>query len=60
MMAGENFGIGGRLTLINASLSSVSLYMMSFYELSKGISKIIDFSYPDFYGKSIKGLRNIT
>ena len=33
--------LGGRLTLINAVLSSIPIYMMSFYELSRWVIKRI-------------------
>lgn len=40
---GRISSVGGRNILINSSLSSVPLYMMSFYELLVGICKRIDF-----------------
>ena len=36
---GKNTSIGGRTILINSSLTSVSLFMMSFYRIPMGIVK---------------------
>lgn len=39
---------GGRLVLINSNLSSLAMFMMSFFEIQKGIFKELDFSRSTF------------
>jgi hypothetical protein len=36
---GKHLSIGGRLTLINSVLSSLPLYMMSFFNVPRGVFK---------------------
>ena len=36
---GKNLSIGGRLMLINSILSSLSMYMMFFFDIPKGVRK---------------------
>lgn len=45
--------IGGRLILINSSLSNVPLYMLSFYRVPQGVKERLD-----FFGKKIRVLGN--
>lgn len=53
--------IGGRLILINSSLSNVPLYMLSFYMIPKGVRERIDFFRRRFFfGKKTKALENTT
>ena len=40
---GKNLSTGGRLTLINSVLSSLPMYMMSFFEIPKGVLKKLDY-----------------
>jgi hypothetical protein len=41
--------IGGRLTLINSVLSSLPIYMMSFFAISKGVLKKLGYFRSRFY-----------
>ncbi|WVZ62771.1 LOW QUALITY PROTEIN: hypothetical protein U9M48_012475, partial [Paspalum notatum var. saurae] len=40
---GKHHSTGGRLTLINSVLSSLSMYMMSFFAIPKGVLKKLDY-----------------
>ena len=40
---GKNLSTGGRLTLINSDLSSLPMYMMSFFEIPKEVRKKLDY-----------------
>ena len=42
-LKGKNLSTGGRLTLINYVLSSLPMYMMSFFEIPKGVLKKLDY-----------------
>jgi len=42
---GENLSIGGRLILINLVLSSLPMYMMSFFSLLKWVLKKLDYFF---------------
>jgi len=46
---GKHLSIGGRLTLINSVLSSLPMYMMSFFEIPKGVLKKLDYFRSRFY-----------
>src|SRR5438128_10708500 len=46
---GKHLSIGGRLTLINSVLSSLPMYMMSFFSLPKGVLKKLDYFRSRFY-----------
>ncbi len=46
---GKHLSIGGRLTLINSVLSSLPMYMMSFFEVPKGVLKKLDYFRSRFY-----------
>ena len=46
---GKYLSIGGRLTLINSVLSSLPMYMMSFFALPKGVQKKLDYFRSRFY-----------
>ena len=48
---GKKILIGGRLTLINSVLSSLPIYMMSFFEIPKGVRKKLDYFRYRFFWK---------
>jgi hypothetical protein len=48
-LKGKLISIGGRLTLINLVLSSLPMYMMSFFAISKGVLKKLDYFRSRFY-----------
>ena len=49
---GKNLSTGGRLTLINSVLSSLPMYMMSFFEIPKGVHKKLDYFRSRFFWQS--------
>ena len=46
---GKNLSNGGRLTLINSVLSSLPMYMMTFFEIPKGLRKKLDYFRSRFF-----------
>src|SRR6266498_1668085 len=46
---GKHLSIEGRLTLINSVLSSLPMYMMSFFAIPKGVLKKLDYFCSRFY-----------
>jgi len=46
---GKLLSVGGRLVLINSVLSSLPMFMMSFFELPKGVLEKIDCFRSRFY-----------
>jgi uncharacterized protein YpuA (DUF1002 family) len=48
---GKLLSYDGRLVLINSVLSSLAMYMMSFFEVPKGILKKLDFYRSNFFLK---------
>src|SRR6266540_5160824 len=46
---GKHLSIGDRLTLINSVLSSLPMYMMSFFEVPKCVLKKLDYFRSRFY-----------
>ena len=46
---GKLLSYGGRLVLINSVLSSLAMFMMSFFEVPKGILKKLDFYMLVFF-----------
>jgi hypothetical protein len=46
---GKHLSIGGRLTLINSVLSSLPMYMMSFFSIPKGVLKKLDYFCSRFF-----------
>jgi hypothetical protein len=54
---GKLQSIGGRLILINSSLSSVPMYMISFFKLPKGVKEKMDFFRRRFLWQEDQGIR---
>lgn len=46
---GKMFSVGGYLVLINYVLSNLSMFMLSFFEVSRGILKILDYYRSRFF-----------
>ncbi|WVZ71541.1 hypothetical protein U9M48_020116 [Paspalum notatum var. saurae] len=46
---GKYLSIGGRLTLINSVLSSLPMYMMSFFDASKGVLRKLEYFRSRFF-----------
>ena len=46
---GKNLSTGGHLMLINSVLSSLPMYMMSFFEIPKGLRKKLDYFRSRFF-----------
>jgi hypothetical protein len=44
--------IGGRLVLINSVLSSLPMFMFSFFKLPKGVLKKLDYFRSRFFGRT--------
>jgi mannosylglycoprotein endo-beta-mannosidase len=57
---GSALSIGGRITLINACLSSIPTYCMSMYLLPKTIIKNMDSVRKSFFWQGEELKRNIT
>lgn len=54
---GKLQSIGGRLILINASLSNVPLYMLSFYKISQGVKEKMDLFRKRLLWQEDQGIR---
>ncbi|WVZ75219.1 hypothetical protein U9M48_023298 [Paspalum notatum var. saurae] len=50
--------VGGRLVLINTVLSSLSMFMLSFFEVPRGVLKRMDYFRSRFFGRMISTKRN--
>jgi hypothetical protein len=48
---GKLMSVGGRLVLINYVLTSLAIFMMSFFEVPKGVLEKIDYFRSHFFGK---------
>jgi hypothetical protein len=46
---GKHLSVGGRLTLINSVLSSLPMYMMSFFLIPKEVLKKLDYFRSRFF-----------
>lgn len=57
---GRVLSSGGRTVLINSSLSSIPLYMMSFYELPVGVHKRIDYYRARMLWNEQEGAKKIS
>ena len=44
--------VGGRLVLINSVLSSLPMFMMSFFEIPRGVLKMLDYFRSRFFWQS--------
>ena len=44
--------VGGRLVLINSVLSSLPMFMMSFFEIPRGVLKKLDYFRSRFFWQS--------
>nr|ABF94719.1 retrotransposon protein, putative, unclassified [Oryza sativa Japonica Group] len=49
---GKCLSVGGRLVLINSVLSSLAMFMLSFFEVPKGILKKLDYYRSRFFWQS--------
>jgi hypothetical protein len=49
---GKMLIVGGCLVLINLVLSSLPMFMMSFFKLPKGVSKMLNYYRSRFYWQS--------
>jgi len=56
---GKLLSVGGRLVLINSVLSSLPMFMMSFFEIPKGVLERLDCFRSRFFGKATKIKENI-
>jgi hypothetical protein len=52
---GKYLSVGGRLNLV---LSSLPMFMLSFFEISKGVLEKINYFRSRFFGKMIVKRRN--
>ncbi len=46
---GKHLSVGGRLVLINSVLSSLAMFMISFFEITKGVLRKIDYYRSRFF-----------
>ena len=46
---GKHLSVGGRLVLINSVLSSLAMFMISFFEVPKGVLHKIDYYRSRFF-----------
>jgi hypothetical protein len=56
---GKYLSVEGRLVLINLVLSSLPLFMLSFFKISKGVLEKLITSGQDFFGKTIARRKSI-
>jgi hypothetical protein len=56
---GKHLSIRGHLTLIKSVLSSLPMYMMSFFSLPKGVLKKLDYFRSRFFWQGMKTKGNI-
>jgi hypothetical protein len=55
---GKYLLVGGRLVLINSVLSILPIFMLSFFEIPKGVLEKIDYFVRGFFGRMIARRRN--
>ena len=56
---GKHLSTGGCLTLINSVLSSLPMYMMSFFEIPKGVRKKLDYFRSRYFWQSDEHKKSI-
>ena len=49
---GKHMSVGGRLVLINSVLTSLAMFMLSFFEVPKGVLEKLDYYRSRFFWKS--------
>jgi hypothetical protein len=49
---GKMLSVGGRFVLINSVLSSLRMFMMSFFEIPRGVLKKLDYFRSQFFWQS--------
>ena len=49
---GKHMSVGGRLVLINYVLTSLAMFMLSFFEVPKGILEKLDYYRSSFFWQS--------
>jgi hypothetical protein len=55
---GKYLSVGGRLVLINSVLSSLPMFMLSFFEVPKGVLEKMDYFRSRFFGSMITKRKN--
>jgi len=56
---GKHMSVGGRLVLINSVLTSLAMFMLSFFEVPKGVLEKLDYYRSRFFGNRMNIRRNI-
>jgi hypothetical protein len=56
---GKYFSVGGRLVLINSVLTSLTMFMLSFFEVPKGVLEKIDYFRSRFFWQNDNKKRSI-
>jgi hypothetical protein len=56
---GKQLSLGGRLVLINSVLSSLPMFMMSFFRIRKGVLEKLDYYRFRFFWQCDEHKRNI-
>jgi len=51
--------VGGRLVMINSVLSSLPMFMLSFFEVPRGVLKKLDYFRSQFFGRTMNTRKNI-
>ena len=49
---GKHMSVGGRLVLINSVLTSLTMFMLSFFEVPKGVLEKLDYYWSKFFWQS--------
>jgi hypothetical protein len=56
---GKHLSYGGRLVLINSVLSTLPMFIMSFFEVPRGVLKKSEYFRSRFFGKMMSTKGNI-